>query len=217
MIEVIFQLAAPLISSEPSAEYIQFIKGEIRDRDSGALIGRMSSSLVQIGRISDAGEDLFDLMDGHSSEMAEYHAAFFKPSDWNYKENIRRQFPDILSLDLLILDRAEIEPEFRKRGLGLLAISRAIDVFGENCGLVAMKPFPLQFRGYRDSGSRAPDGVRGPVAEFRIARQKLRRYWERAGFVRVDRTEYWALCPAAGRPSLNNVASSIDETCAVDE
>jgi hypothetical protein len=203
-------------TSGPGAEYIQFIEGEIRDRDSGAIIGRMSSSLVQIGRISNAGEDLFDVMDGHSGEMAEYHAAFFKPNDSDYKENIRRQFPDILSLDFLILDRAEIEPAFRKRGLGLLAISRAIDIFGENCGLVAMKPFPLQFRGYRDSGWRAPEGVRDPVAGFRIARQKLRRYWERAGFARVDRTEYWALCPAAGRPSLKNVASSIDETCAVD-
>jgi len=217
MIEVIFQLTTPLTTSEPSTEYIQLVGGEIRDRESSAIIGRMSSSRVQVGRVSDAGENLFDVMDTHSSDMAEYHAAFFKPNGWDYRERIRRQFPDILPLDLLILDRAEIEPAFRKRGLGLLAISRAIDLFGENCGLVAMKPFPLQFGGYRDSGWRAPEGVPDPVAEFRIARQKLRRYWERAGFKRVDGTEYWALCPGAGRPSLTTVALAIDETCAANE
>ena len=59
----------------------------------------MTLCLVQVGRVSDAGENLFDVMDGHSSEMAEYHAAFFKPNGWDYKESMRRQFPDILSLD----------------------------------------------------------------------------------------------------------------------
>ena len=80
-----------------------------------------------------------------------------------------------------------------------------------------MKPFPLQFGGYRDSGWLAPAGVQDPDAEFRIAMQKLRRYWERAGFERVDRTEYWALCPGAGRPSLKTVALAIDETSAAEE
>jgi hypothetical protein len=135
----------------------------------------------------------------------------------DYKESIRRQFPDILSLDFLILDRAEIEPAFRKRGLGLLLISRAIDVFGGNCGLVAMKPFPLQFGGYRDPGWRAPEGVADPIAELRVARQKLCRYWERPGFKRVDRTNYWALCPAAGRPSLKTIALAADQACAPGE
>jgi hypothetical protein len=217
MIDVIFQLATPITTSEPDREFIQTIDGEMRDRASGTIIGRLSASLVQVGRISDAGEGLFDVMDGHSSEMAQYHAAFFKPKGWDYKETIRRQFADILSLDLLVLDRAEIEPPHRKHGLGLLAISRTIDVFGANCALVAMKPFPLQFAQYLDSGWRAPEGVQDPTAEFRIARQKLCRYWERAGFKRVSGTQFWALCPGVGRPSMNYLVAARDETCAADE
>ena len=69
---------------------------------------------------------------------------------------------------------------FPKRGLGLLAVSRTIDLFGDNCGLVAMKPFPLQFRNYLDPGWRQPDGLQDPAAAFRIARRKLRQYWARA-------------------------------------
>ena len=154
MLEVVFHLAAPLTETEPSCTFIQVIDGKIRDDESEVFIGKINASLVQVGRIADAGENLFDVMDVQSREMAEYHAAFFEPDDWEYKEGIRRQFPNILSLDLLILERAEIEPRFRKRGLGLLAVSRIIDLFAANCGLVAMKPFPLQFRNYLNSGWR---------------------------------------------------------------
>lgn len=145
MLEVVFHLAAPLTETEQSFTFIQAIDGEIRDDESKVIIGQISASLVQVGRIANAGEDLFEVMDGQSREMAEYHATFFEPNDWEYKEGIRRQFPNILSLDFLILERAEIEPRFRKRGLGLLAVSRTIDLFGANCGLVAMMPFPFSF------------------------------------------------------------------------
>ena len=217
MFEVIFHLVAPLLESEPSREFIQVIHGEIRDSDSNVTVGRVTSSLVQVGRVADAGEDLFDVMDGLSAEMGEYHAAFFKPTDWDYKDSIRRQFADILPLDLLILEHAEIEPPFRKRGFGLLAVSRTVDVFGENCGLVAMKPFPLQFRKYLDPSWRPPDGIGDPRAAFRVARQKLRSHWARAGFERVTGTDYWALCPRRKRPSLSAIATTIEETCLLDE
>ena len=141
----------------------------------------------------------------------------FKPKDWDYNDRIRSQFPDIVSLDLLIIERAEIQPAFRKQGLGLLAACRTIDVFGANCGLVVMKPFPLQFRNYLEAGWREPDGVENATGEFRTARQRLRRYWARAGFKRVNETDYWALCPGRKRPSLNTIALAIDETCVLGE
>jgi hypothetical protein len=216
MLEVIFQLAAPLTESEPSSEFIQVIHGEIRDSESNTIVGRINSSLVQVGRVADVGADLFEVMDGQSREMGEYHAAFFTPNDWDYKDSIRRRFPDIISLDLLIIEHAEIQPAFRKRGVGLLAASRTIDVFGGNCGLVAMKPFPVQFSNYLDSGWRPPDGIGDPKAAFRAAREKLRSYWARAGFKRVNGTDYRALCPERKRPSLNTIAAAIEERCPLD-
>lgn len=217
MLEVVFHLAAPLTETEQSFTFIQAIDGEIRDDESKVIIGQISASLVQVGRIANAGEDLFEVMDGQSREMAEYHATFFEPNDWEYKEGIRRQFPNILSLDFLILERAEIEPRFRKRGLGLLAVSRTIDLFGANCGLVAMMPFPLQFRNYLNPGWCPPDGLQDPAAAFRIARRKLRQYWSRVGFKRVIGTDYCALCPVNDRPSLKKVAAAIDETFAAQD
>src|SRR5229473_5456968 len=47
--------------------------------------------------------------------------------------------------DLLIIDCMEISPKFRGTGVGPIAIDRTIDIFGPVCGLVACKPWPLQF------------------------------------------------------------------------
>jgi hypothetical protein len=211
MFQVVFQLVAPLTEGEPSREFLQIIEGEIRDTESNLSAGRMSALIVQVGRVADAGEHLSEVMDGESSELGEYHAAFFNPHDCDYKDSIRRQFVDIYGLDLLIINHVEIEPPLRKRGLGLLVVSKTIDVFGENCGLIAMKPFPLQFRNYLDLGWLPPDGIEDPKAAFLVATKKLRNHWGRAGFKRVNGTDYCALSPANKRPGLKRIRSALDK------
>jgi hypothetical protein len=176
-------------------------------------LGIISALLVQVGRVADAGEDLFEVMDGASAELGRYHTAFFKPHDHDYNEKIWNQFVDIIPLDLLIINHVEVLPAFQKHGFGLLAVSRTIDVFGENCGLVAMKPFPLQFRNYLEPGWRPAGGIRDPGTEFRAATEKLRSHWARAGFKLVSGTDYCALSTARKRPSLKTLAAGIRRTC----
>jgi hypothetical protein len=98
---------------------VQVIDWEIRDTESNVIMGRITSFLVQVGRVADPGEDLFDVMDGDSSELGEYHAAFFKPEKCDYNDSIRRQFVDIYPLDLLILQHAEIQPAFQSVSAGI--------------------------------------------------------------------------------------------------
>ena len=69
MLEVAFQLVAPLAEGEPSSEFIQGIKGEIRNTELDLNLGMISALLVQVGRVADAGENLFDVMDGASAEL----------------------------------------------------------------------------------------------------------------------------------------------------
>ena len=211
MFQVVFQLVAPLTEGEPSREFLQIIDGEIRDTESNVSAGRMSALIVQVGRVADAGENLSDVMDSESSELGKYHAAFFNPHDFDYKDSIRRQFVDIYELDLLIINHVEIEPALRKRGLGLLVVSKTIDVFGENCGLIAMKPFPLQFGNYLDLGWLPPDGVEDPKTAFLLATKKLRNYWGRAGFKRVNGTDFYALSPASKRQRLKRIRSALEK------
>lgn len=210
MVSIVFQLTTPLNESSPEREFMHVITGDIRHDDSDATIGYVTAFLIQVGRVADAGQDLGEIMDAESSELSECHSTFFKPHQCDYKDSIRRQFVDICPSDLLILDRLEIQPAFQKRGIGLLAVSKTIDTFGESCGLVAMKPFPLQFRSYRDPAWSPPADVVDPQAAFRAAREKLRKYWSRAGFKRVNGTDYWALCPALKRPSLRRIAEDLD-------
>jgi hypothetical protein len=185
------------------------IDGEIRDAESKVIVGRVGALLVQVGRVADAGENLRDILDGESSELGKYYDTFFKADECDYNDRIRQQFDDIYGLDLLIINNVEVQPKFQKNGLGLLAITRTVDLFGENCGLVAIKPFPLQFRNYLDPDWLPPDGVGNPEAAFRAATQKLRNYWSRAGFKHVDGTNYYALCPARKRPTLKTIAASL--------
>ena len=140
MQEIVFQLSAPLAQSETSREFVQMITGEIRDSEVNRALGRIDASLIQVGRIADAGEDLFELMDSESSELADYHSAFFKSHACDYKDSIRAQFVDIVFLDFLIIHCVEVQPEFRGHRLGLMSVSRLIDLFGDNCGLVVLKP-----------------------------------------------------------------------------
>jgi hypothetical protein len=205
-------LVAPLVQSDPNREFVQAIKGEIRDTKLNLVMGRTSALLVQVGRVADAGEDLFEVMDGESAELAKYHSTFFKSGDCDYKDKIRQQFVDVYGLDLLIIHCIEIQETFRQHGLGLLAVSRTMDIFGENCGLVAMKPFPLQFTNYLDPGWRPPESIEDPTRAFRAATDKLRSYWARVGFKRVNGTDYCALSPARKRPSLRTIAAGIRKT-----
>lgn len=76
-------------------------------------------------------------------------------------------------LDLSATPGAAPHLAFQKRGMGLLAISKTINTFGESCGLVAMKPFPLQFRSYRDPAWSPPAGVVDTEAAFEADRKAL--------------------------------------------
>ena len=135
MFEISFQLFASIGSSEAAREFIHAIAGEIRETESAVVVGSISALLVQVGRITDAGENLFEVMDDASSELGKYHIALFKSDDCEYKESIRQQFGDVFELDLLVLNQIDIVPTVRGRRLGLLVVSQTIDIFGENCGL----------------------------------------------------------------------------------
>ena len=110
------------------ANFVQVIKREIRDAKLNIGVGRISALLAQVGRVADAGEDLFEVMDAESTELGKYHSAFFKSDDCDYKDKIRQQFIDIFGLDLLIIHYVEIQEAFRQHGFGLLAVSRTIDI-----------------------------------------------------------------------------------------
>jgi hypothetical protein len=84
------------------------------------------------------------LGDGIDGNIAEYWELLFDLDTGCWKEEIRDEY-EASGCDLLIIDCIEISSKFRGTGVGPIAIDRTIDIFGPFCGLVACKPWPLQF------------------------------------------------------------------------
>jgi hypothetical protein len=156
---------------------------------SDAEIGIVKAFLIQIREARREGLPASVVLNAKSFATSEY-SRLFKKLKW--RKRVSKKFKP-RSADLLILDRIELKPEYRGNDFGLLAARCVIETFGSRCGLVACKPYPLQFEG--SNRWRPPARVSGATKGLRRARKKLRRYWARVGFQRVPRTMLYALDP----------------------
>ena len=106
--------------------------------------GQIGASLVQFGAALDHGISAERLGDGISGDISEYWEHLFDAETGYPKEEIQNEF-EVVDLDLLIIDCVAIHPKFRGLRIAESAIHHTIDIFGTGCGLVACKPWPLQF------------------------------------------------------------------------
>jgi GNAT superfamily N-acetyltransferase len=153
----------------------------------------------------------FDILDTRS-ETAVFYPVLFDPKTDDFKRSIYRLACDeIYSHNLLILDRVEILPAYRGRGLGLACLYRCIQQYCHGCGLVALKCFPLQFE---VEGAAPEEGwarrmksgdLGGGLAS---CREKLLGYYARLGFERVGKSEFMILNPALTQPDFESLGYS---------
>jgi hypothetical protein len=143
--------------------------------------GRISASLVQYGGALDHGIAAEQLGDGISGSLAEYWEQLFDVDAGRWKDGIREEF-EIAGSDLLIIDYVELDPILRGHALGLAVVRRTIEIFGSGCGLVACKPWPLQFTPAFASNRKRLERLQPPTLAQDEAVRKLRLYWSKAGF-----------------------------------
>jgi GNAT superfamily N-acetyltransferase len=140
---------------------------------------------------------VFDVFDQEAVTFAYFEQLY---DEWNYggfsyKDRVLKALrceDEVISMNLLILDRLEIFPNFRGRGYGLEALQCLIQRFRMGVGLIVMKPFPLQFEDPEpeELASRGLDGFVGSAA---FCTRKLKRYYAQLGFKRIPRTPFMAL------------------------
>ena len=99
----------------------------------------------------------------------------------------------MVDLDLLIIDYVAIYPDFRGLGIAESAIHRTIDIFGTGCGLVACKPWPLQFTPSIADDREALKRLALPNVSKSEAIRKLRSYWSHLGFWPLGNTGIYLL------------------------
>jgi hypothetical protein len=143
--------------------------------------GHIGASLVQFGEALNHGISAERLGDGISGDISEYWEHLFDVETGYPKEEIQNEF-EMVDLDLLIIDHIEIHPKFRGLRIAESAIHRTIDIFGTGCGLVACKPWPLQFTPSVADDLEALKRLAPPNVGKAEGLRKLRSYWSRLGF-----------------------------------
>jgi len=154
--------------------------------------GHIGASLVQFGEALDHGISPERLGDGISGDISEYWEHLFDAETGYPKEEIQDEF-EVVDLNLLIIDYVAICPKFRGLRIAESAIHRTIDIFGTGCGLVACKPWPLQFTPSVADNPEALKKLAPPDIGKAEAIRKLRSYWSRLGFWPLGNTGIYLL------------------------
>jgi hypothetical protein len=176
-------------------DFVHSIAGRIIDerenrREEDA--GKIGASLVQFGEALDHGINAERLGDGISGDISEYWEHLFDAETGYLKEEIQNEF-EVVDLDLLIIDYVALYPEYRGLNIAESAIHRTIDIFGAGCGLVACKPWPLQFAPSVADDQEALKRLALPHVSKGEAIRKLRSYWSCLGFWPLGNTGIYLL------------------------
>jgi hypothetical protein len=186
-----FAVRASLHEEYVEADFVHSILGKMfaksEDREDEENVGYIKASLVQFGEAMDHGISTERLGDGIDGNIAEYWELLFDSDTGFWKEEVQDQY-EASGCDLLIIHCMEISPKFRGRGVGPIAIDRTIDIFGPVCGLVACKPWPLQFTPALARDRKALNRLKAPGVGRDEAARKLRAYWSRLGFWPLGQT-----------------------------
>lgn len=190
----------PVSDDEPSRflwEWTGRIELVDPESDDTTRIGDFIVRYIDADGAANAGEPLFDVFDSHSA-VVNYYPALYQ-GDW-FRDGLagfELSMDYGLSANLLILDRLLIYPAYRSRGVGLAALTALIRRFRLGAGLIAMKPFPLQFEYNPVNMGDDGFGLKDFRGNIRTATAKLKRYYATLGFKSVRKTEFMVLPPDA--------------------
>lgn len=191
--------------------------GNIRLRDplqdTDCVIGKFNLFYLDLESMTKEGMAalVFDALDTRSQTIVYYDPIFDKCEPF-FSEAVNAVFDSIYLPNLLILDRLEILPEHRGRSAGLLVMRELIRRFGQGAGIVAIKPFPLQFEISRplselDEWDKSMRFDELPRNEWPASR-KLERYYARLGFKRLGGTPLMILSTSEKLPSAQSLTRS---------
>jgi hypothetical protein len=159
------------------------------DSEKKLNVGEAKITRILLEEAINRHENIFGVLDATPQEIANICFLVVNPNTGEFEDAIAQLFGELFTRsDILILNRIQIRREFRGKKVGLIVLSRLIQVFGAGCGLVLMKPFPLQFenRPYKPSKS----DFKGT---FSACQKKLIEYYSPLGFQRIPRSDVFCL------------------------
>jgi len=182
-----FEVSLSKYEGDPS-DFITVYHGDIigmMDDDSERKIGKVVVYLVERGRVLNEGISLFEVMDCLDGDSCDCFANLFDQESEQLTPEVERLLSEDRAFqhDMMLIERLELKPEYRGQGLGKEIALRVIQKFGANCSVITCLPVPLQFTGLQ-AGEKEPKGRR-------LAQQRVRKFWEGVGFVRLSGSDYY--------------------------
>lgn len=159
-------------------------------------VGAFSLYLVDGDAALNEGADQYQVYDTEQGVFDVYQYLFDPGTGVLRSRVVKIAFGDDypMSSNVLIFDRLVIYPAHRGHGVGLLALRALMRRFQSFAGLMAMKPYPLQFE---KSSLVEPVGLgkeHWALEEYKLkqagATARLRRHYEKLGFAHVPRTDF---------------------------
>lgn len=209
-----------LVDDEEPSRYVKTISGTIKvlgdDGDGETDAGTFRVFIVDAESAINDHEPVFDVFDTFSATAAYFE--LYTPN-MDFKPKVVRALggDDRWGPGMLILDRLEILPAYRGQAIGLRVLRWLCLQFSMGCGIIAMKPFPLQFEGGVPAKNKQKDSFQTLrldtfSSNLSVATKKLRRYYGRLGFVSVPRTPFMVADPMRPTPTFYGLLDADQET-----
>jgi GNAT superfamily N-acetyltransferase len=170
--------------------------GDDRDVDGEIKIGHIDAFLVLRGRAINEGQSLFEAMDSINDAVLECYEALFDAHTDEWNESVEGIYKGaIMGLDVLFIESIELDAAYRGKGIGGQVVRETIASFGSNCGLVACKPFPLQYSNWEDEEHKSIRQDTG-FEEKRLADfARFAKFWTDLGFYKLPNSDFYAYAP----------------------
>ena len=189
--DVRIQFSSSTSTSGDIADFATSIEGSIFD-DDDVLAGKLRLIYLDMGAILETNIGLFDLFDIRG-ETEPFYSALIDHDTKEFKSDLEEILGDyIIDLNLLIIDRIEILPEFRGNNIGLECLRRCLQQYAHGCGGVALKCFPLQFEGAEldDPAWRRKMQLGKLSKDPKQSLAKLKKYYAALGFKIIPGTDF---------------------------
>jgi len=152
------------------------------------VIGKASFKIVYIDQAINAGYDFYEMFDSIDKYTIDFAVQLFD-FEWNeVNEDILKYYKyDCHALNICMLDRIEILPEFRGHKIATKVIKDIVFHFSTTCGLFVLQVFPLQFEGHTGESDDWHKQLNLTLFESKeaVAFKRLSNYYRGIGFDKI--------------------------------
>lgn len=204
-----------LCDDEEPSRFMYEIKGGIYGHsksDRRIKVGEFAAFQVNVERCVNEEDSAFDVFDTHSATMPYYE---LYDGDLGFPPKVLKALGSdgFWAPNMLILDRLVIAPKYRGRDYGLVALHALTVRLAMGCGIVAMKPYPLQYEGGTPAENQNEEffkkaGLGVFAGSIDACTRKLRKHYGRLGFHAVPGTPFMVLNPNEGLCTLEELGLS---------